>query len=82
MSKIIIIIIIKKATIAKTWQNNKCMLCGDRDKMINDIIRKCSKLVQNTQLSREGDLLGIVQESEIWLYEPVVYEQPRICPGE
>ena len=41
------------------------MLCGDRDKMINDIIRKCSKLVQNTQLSREGDLLGIVQESEI-----------------
>ena len=27
------------------------------------------------------DLLGIVQESLIRLYEQVVYTQPRICPG-
>ena len=25
--------------------------------------------------------LGIVQEIEIWLYENMLYSQPRICPG-
>ena len=28
------------------------------------------------------DLLGIVQEIEVWPYEQMVYAQPRICPGE
>ena len=35
-----------KARIDKTQQNSKCMLCGDRDKTINNIISEWSKLVQ------------------------------------
>ena len=35
-----------KARIDKMQQNSKCQLCSDRDRMINHIIRKCSKLVQ------------------------------------
>ena len=33
-----------KAKIDKTQQNSKCRLCSDRDKTINHIISKCSKL--------------------------------------
>ena len=58
-----------KAKIDKTQQNSECRLCDDRDKTINHII---------TQLSGEGDSLGIVQEIEIWSYEQVVYAQFRI----
>ena len=32
-----------KARIAKTQQNSKCRLCGDRDETINHIISECSK---------------------------------------
>ena len=28
----------------------------------------------------KGDPLGIVQESEIWPYDQMVYAQTRICP--
>ena len=35
-----------KARIAKTQQNSKCRLCGDRDETINHIISDCSKLAQ------------------------------------
>ena len=34
-------------------QNNKCMLCGDRDE-INHIISKCSKLAQKEYKTRHG----------------------------
>ena len=30
----------------------------------------------------QSDPLGNVQEIEVWLYEQMVYAQPRICPGE
>ena len=33
-----------KGRIDKTQQNNKCRLCGDRDKTINHIISERSKL--------------------------------------
>ena len=33
-----------KTRIDKKQQNSKCSLCGDRDEIINLIIRKCSKL--------------------------------------
>ena len=35
-----------KARIDKKQQNNRCRLCGSRDKTINHIIRECSKLAQ------------------------------------
>ena len=35
-----------KAMIDKTQKNSKYRLCGDRDKTINHIISKCSKLTQ------------------------------------
>ena len=31
-----------------TQQNSKCLLCSDRDKMINHIISECSRLVQKS----------------------------------
>ena len=37
-----------KATIDKTQQNSKCILCVDGDETINHIIRECSKLAQKT----------------------------------
>ena len=40
------------------------------------------RVLDKTWLGRQGDLLGIVQEFEIWLYEQMIYAQPRICPGE
>ena len=72
-----------KAKIPKTQQNSKCRLCGDRDETINHIIIECSKSTQNEYKIRhdrgwEGDLLGIVQEIEIWPYEQMVFAQPRI----
>ena len=30
----------------------------------------------------QNDPLGVVQETEIWPYEQIVYAQPSICPGE
>ena len=33
-------------------QNSKCRLCGDRDKTINHIIRKCNKLAQKEYKTR------------------------------
>ena len=35
-----------QARIDKTQQNSKCRLCGDRDEIINHIIRGCRKLAQ------------------------------------
>ena len=43
-----------KARIDKTQQNSKCRLCGDRDEMINHIIRECSKLAQKEYKTRHG----------------------------
>ena len=43
----------------------------------------CLETVQDkTRLGGESDLLGIVQEIEIWPHEQMVYAQTRICPGE
>ena len=41
-----------KARIDKTWQNSKCMLCGDRDETIYHIISECSKLAQKEYKTR------------------------------
>ena len=41
-----------KARIDKMQQNNKCRLCGDRDKTINHIIGECSKLAQKEYKTR------------------------------
>ena len=41
-----------KVRIDKTQQNNKCRLCGDRDKTINHIISECSKLAQKEYKAR------------------------------
>ena len=58
-----------KAKIGNTQQDRKCRLFSDRDETINHIISKCSKLAQKEyktrQMSRKGDLLGIVQKIEI-----------------
>ena len=35
-----------------------------------------------TRLGGKSDPLGIVQETEIWPCEQMVYAQPRICPRE
>ena len=43
-----------KAKIDKTQQNSKCMFCGDRDEIINDIISKCSELAQNKYKTRHN----------------------------
>ena len=61
-----------KARIDKTLQNSKCRLCGDKDKTINHIISKCSKLAQKEYKARhdwvgkvircQGDPLGNGQE--------------------
>ena len=51
-----------KVRIDKTQQNSKCLLCGDRDKMNNHIIRECCKLAQKEYKTRQGDPQGIVQE--------------------
>ena len=76
-----------KARIDKTQQNCRCMLCDDRDKMINHIISECSKLAQKeykTRCNWVGKVIhwGIVQEVEVWPYKQMVYAQKRICPGE
>ena len=41
-----------KARIDMMQQNSKCRLCGDRDKTINYIISKCSKLAQKEYKTR------------------------------
>ena len=56
-----------KTKIDRTQQKSKCRLCGDKDEAIIHKISECSKLAQKrvenlTQLVREGDPLGIVQE--------------------
>ena len=38
----------------KTQQNNKGLLCGDRDEMINLIINECSQLEQKEYTIRHG----------------------------
>ena len=41
-----------KARIDKTQQNNRCRLCGEKDKMITHIISEYSKLTQKENNSR------------------------------
>ena len=41
-----------KVRIDETQQNSRCRLCGERDKMINHIINKCSKLAQKEYKTR------------------------------
>ena len=53
-----------KAKIDKTQQNCRCRLCGDRDKTINYIIRKCSKLAQKEYKTRH-DRVGKVINLEL-----------------
>ena len=48
-----------KAEIDNMQQNWKYRLCGDRDETINQIIRKCSKLVQN-EYKTKHDWVGKV----------------------
>ena len=52
------------ARIAKTQQNSKCRLCGDRDETINHIISECSKLVQKEYKTRH-DWVGKVIRREM-----------------
>ena len=40
------------------------------------------KECKTRRLGWEGDPMGIVQEILVWPYQRVVYEQPRIHPGE
>ena len=51
--------------------NSKCPLCGDRGETIRKVTREWNKLEQKEYKIRpdgveKGDLLGIVQETEIW----------------
>ena len=46
-----------KARIDKTQQNSKCILWGERDETINQIISECSKLAQNEYTTRH-DWMG------------------------
>ena len=41
-----------KVRIDKTQQYSKCMLCGDRDKIINHIISECSNFIQREYKTR------------------------------
>ena len=41
-----------KAKIDKMQQNTRCRLCGNRNKTINHIISKCSKLTQKEYKTR------------------------------
>ena len=41
-----------KARIDKPQRNNRCRLFGDRDEMINHVIRECSKLAQKAYKTR------------------------------
>ena len=45
-----------KARIDKT-QQSRCMLCNDRDEMINDIISECIKLSQK-KINTRHDWMG------------------------
>ena len=50
---------------------------------IIDKTQENSTLAQKSiRLGVESDSTGIVQGSEIWLYEQMVYAQTRICPRE
>ena len=40
------------------------------------------RVKDETRQDGEGDRLGIVQENEVWPYEPMIYAKPRICPKE
>ena len=53
-------------------------IAGDRNKTINQM-SECCELVQKdeTRLGEQDDLLGIVQNVEIWPYEQMVYAQTR-----
>ena len=53
-----------KGKIHKTQQNNKCWLCGDRDKMIDHIISECSNLGQKEYTTRH-DWMGKVIHKEL-----------------
>ena len=53
-----------KARIAKTQQNSKCWLCGDRDETINHIISDCSNLAQKEYKVRH-DWVGKVVHWEM-----------------
>ena len=41
-----------KAKIDNTQKNSKCRLCGEKDKMVNHIIIKCSRLAQKDYKSK------------------------------
>ena len=45
-------------------QNSKCMLCGDRNEMINHVINKCCRLVQKEYKTRH-DWVGKVIHWEL-----------------
>ena len=46
-------------------QNSRCWLCGERDKMMNNIISECSKLVQKEYKTRH-DWMGKVTHWELY----------------
>ena len=61
---------------------SKCKLSGEKDGTINDVVSKCSQPAQEeflTKLRGKGDLLGIVQETEIWQYNRMEYAITRTC---
>ena len=56
----------QKVTLYRIQKYNKFKLCGNKEETVKYIIRECSKSIQEkVRLSGEGDLLGIVQETEI-----------------
>ena len=67
-------------------QNCKCRLCGDKDEMINNRVRECSKLVQQVYKTIH-DWVGKVISWELckkmkFDYYQMVYAQTRIHPWE
>ena len=66
----------------KTRKRQYNKLSGDRDKTVNFVMDKCSKMAHkeyktSLKLGGKGDPLGIAQEIKIWPCKQVVYTQSR-----
>ena len=73
-----------KVEIDNIQGNNKCRLCGDKDKTVKHVISESNKLTKQEyknshNLFGEGDPLVIVQESKILRYLQMVYALTINC---
>ena len=59
-----------KARINKMQQNSKCRLCDDRDKTINHIISKCSKLAQKEYKVRHDWVGKVIHANKWYIHNP------------